>query len=806
MNRFFLPFLFAITMFVSAGLLFCVQPMIAKMILPILGGSPAVWIICMLFFQALLLAGYVWAHWVTSWSQARRQAVVQIVLILLPLVLMILPIRITASEIASVPHSEYPTAWLIRVLLLAVGLPFFVLSTTAPLLQKWLAAVGHAGGKDPYYLYGASNLGSMLALLGYPLWMEPRFSLGGQSWVWTTGYAVLVLLMIVSTIVIWKNGASASSNFMSEEDPSAKTGDETSFINPQSSFLDSPLSWKRRLRWLVLAFVPSSMMLGVTMYLTTDIAPIPLLWVIPLAIYLLTFILVFARWVIVPHWLMVRVLPVVGLILMFLLFAEDMKPPIWLLIPLHLLMLFTTAMVCHGELARNRPPAARLTEFYLWLALGGVLGGIFNGIIAPVIFRRVLEYPLAIILACLLRPPFQIRNPKSKIQNRFEAQNLKSETKLKRALRTLMFRISSLFRISDFGVRISASPTLLDWALPLLLGLLACALVFLLPRLGLRSAQWSVGLMAGVPAVICYFFVDRPLRFALGLGAMMLAGFFYTGIQGKTIFLERNFFGVVRVTQDRNGEYRQVVHGNTIHGRQSLDPARRHEPLAYFHKTGPIGKAFDFFNPNHPTARIGVIGLGAGSLACYALPEQKWTFYEIDPAVEYIADHYFTFLTDCKAGRPDVIIGDARLRLQEAPDGCYDMIVLDAFSSDVVPIHLLTREALQLYLSKLNPAGILCFHCSSRYLELKPVLANLARDAGLACIAREDLNVTSAEKKEGKEPSQWVMMAWPGTDLDKLTKRGLWERMPGQHGVRVWTDDYSNILQVFKWELPEEKD
>jgi len=790
MNRFFLPALFAVTMFVSAGLLFCVQPMIAKMIMPILGGSPAVWIICMLFFQAMLLGGYVWAHWVTSWSQPRWQAVAQVGLLLLPLLLMILPIRIAAWEIASVPHTGYPTPWLIRVLLLAVGLPFFVLSTTAPLMQKWLADIGHTGGKDPYFLYGASNLGSMLALLGYPLWMEPSFTLGGQSWVWTAGYAVLVLLMLVSATVIWKNGNTASSHPISEHDPSPKIDDgESSFVDLRSSIHDPQLSWSRRLRWLVLALVPSSMMLGVTMYLTTDIAPIPLLWVIPLAIYLLTFILVFARWVIVPHRLMVRILPVVALVLMFLLFAEDMKPPIWLLIPLHLLMLFTTAMVCHGELARDRPPPARLTEFYLWLALGGVLGGIFNGIIAPLIFRRVLEYPLVIILACLLRPGV--------------SGEWLVVTRRKRWFTTHHSPLTThhLHRWVP-----QTSPTLLDWILPVGLGLLTCAAVLILPAVGLRSAQWSVGLMAGIPAVVCYFFVDRPLRFALGLGAIMVAGIFYTGAQGKIIYLERNFFGVVRVTLDRDGEYRQVVHGNTIHGRQSLDPARRHEPLAYFHRSGPIGKAFAFFNPSHPTARVGVIGLGAGSLACYAQPKQHWTFYEIDPAVEYIATHYFTFLEDCKAGTPEVILGDARLRLQEADDGYYDMIVLDAFSSDVVPIHLLTREALQLYLSKLNPVGILCFHCSSRYLELKPVLANLARDAGLICIAREDLNVTEPEKKEGKEPSQWVMMAWPGTDLDMLTKRGLWERMPGQESVRVWTDDYSNILQVFKWELPEEKD
>jgi hypothetical protein len=743
MRGFIPPLLFALTMFLSAGLLFCVQPMIAKMILPLLGGSPMVWNTCMVFFQSLLLLGYVWAHMVSGWPQPRWQAVVHIGLVLLPLV--VLPIGITSRQIEGVPYKDNPIPWLIGVLLFSVGLPFFVLSTTAPLLQKWFAFLGSSRAKDPYYLYGASNLGSLLALLGYPLLLEPRFFLGTQSRIWAAGYGVLAILMVVVGAVVWRRGARVASH--SDDAPAPVEG----------------ISWLRRLRWLALAFVPSSLMLGVTTYLTTDIAPIPLLWVLPLSIYLLTFILVFSRWSIIPHGLMLRLLPVVALVLTVLLFAEDMKPPLWLLIPLHFLMLFTAAMACHGELARDRPPVVQLTEFYLWLALGGVLGGLFNAIIAPMIFRRVLEYPLAVILACLLRPP-----PVPLKQGPF--------------------------------VRLR------DWTLPLALGIATCVLVLISPRAGIKSAQISVGLMAGIPAMICYLFVDRPLRFALGMAAIMVAGFFYAGGQGELLHIERNFFGVIRVTQDKTGEYRQLVHGSTIHGRQSLDPARSHEPLAYFYASGPIGRVFKFFNPDHPTARIGVIGLGAGSLAAYAQPDQEWTFYEIDPAVERVAKDYFTFLNDCKAGIPKIVLGDARLRLREAQDGYYDMIVLDAFSSDVVPVHLLTREAMALYLSKLKPDGFLCFHCSSRYLDLKPIIANVARDAGLTCLAREDLNTSLQEKQAGKEPSQWMVMARPGENIERLRKSGLWEPMQGQAGVPVWTDDYSNILEVFKWELPERAD
>jgi hypothetical protein len=506
-------------------------------------------------------------------------------------------------------------------------------------------------------------------------------------------------------------------------------------------------------------------MLGVTTYLTTDIAPMPLLWVIPLALYLLTFILVFSRRAIVSHSLMLRLLPVLALIMTVLLFAEDMRPPIWLLIPLHLLTFFVAAMVCHGQLAKDRPSTTHLTEFYLWLALGGVLGGLFNAIIAPLVFRHVAEYPLALVLACLLRP--RSKHGKEGGRRRW-----------------------------------------LDLVLPLGVGGLTAIIVLTLQGIGMKPGQLSVSLMAGIPAVLCFTLVDRPVRFALGLGAVLLAGVFYAGSQGQTIHIERDFFGVVRVTQDSQKRFYQLLHGKTIHGRQSLDPEHRREPLAYFHRSGPMGRIFEVFNPLHPEARVGVVGLGAGSLAAYAQPKQKWKFYEIDPAVDRIAHNhdYFTFLEDCRAGEPEVVLGDARLRLQDEPDDYFDILFLDAFSSDAVPVHLLTREALKLYTSKVKNSGFLCFNVSNRYVNLPPVLANLAEDADLNCIFREDLGSALGEKEQGKEPSQWILMARRQTDLTPFTKRGLWEVLRGKSGARVWTDDYSNILEVFKWEFAEERD
>ncbi len=781
-----MPFLFAITLFVSAALLFCVQPMIAKMVLPVLGGTPAVWNTCMVFFQTVLLAGYVWSHLVSVWLSTRLQLVVHAVLVLVPLLLLMLPFEFRPDAMESVPRQDNPIPWLIALLVMTVGLPFFVLSTTAPLLQKWFAATGHAAGRDPYFLYAASNLGSMLALLSYPFLIEPELTLVQQRGIWALGYGLLVLLILACGAVLWRRPAAIP---ISESVAGLTGAERTAWVaRPERSegrgealateatlvedsgpattpgrTSEMSLTIGRRLRWLALAFVPSSLMLGVTTYLTTDIAPIPLLWVIPLALYLLTFILVFSRRMIVSHSLMLRLLPVLALIMTVLLFAEDMRPPIWLLIPLHLLTFFVAAMVCHGQLAKDRPSTTHLTEFYLWLALGGVLGGLFNAIIAPLVFRQVAEYPLALVLACLLRPRSRHGNEGGRLR-------------------------------------------WLDLALPLGVGGLTTIIVLTLQGIGMKPGQLSVSLMAGIPAVFCFTLVERPVRFALGLGAVLLAGVFYAGSQGQTIHIERDFFGVVRVTQDSQKRFYQLVHGKTIHGRQSLGPEHRREPLAYFHRSGPMGRIFEVFNPSHPEGRVGVVGLGAGSLAAYAQPKQNWKFYEIDPAVDRIAHDYFTFLEDCLAGEPEVVLGDARLRLQDEPDDYFDILFLDAFSSDAVPVHLLTREALQRYTSKVKNSGFLCFNVSNRYVNLPPVLANLAEDADLNCIFREDLGSALGEKEQGKEPSQWILMAHRQTDLTPFTKRGLWEVLRGKSGARVWTDDYSNILEVFKWEIAEERD
>jgi hypothetical protein len=743
--------IFAGTLFVSAALLFCVQPMIAKMILPLLGGSPAVWNTCMVFFQAALLGGYLYAHAVGSWLPLRVQPAVHLGVLAVPL--LVLPIALPADVAASVPQGPEPVLWVLWLLLLTVGLPFFVVSTTAPLLQKWFSQTGHHQAGDPYFLYAASNLGSVLTLLAYPIIIEPLLPLADQSAWWRTIYFVLVLMTATCALAVWRFGQSADLMKQSAEATDEAAGTE--------------LTIGRRLRWILLAFVPSSLMLGVTTFITTDIATIPFLWVTPLAIYLVSFILVFARRRLLSPSLMARLLPIPTLIVAITLVAGATLP-VWALIGLHWLVLFLAAMVCHGALADDRPAPRHLTEFYLWLSVGGVLGGIANALVAPLVFQGgIWEYPLVLVLACLLRPA-------------------------------------------------SASPKpvpiqrLLDFLLPAALAVAALLLVWLVGRFDTDFSDLEAGfrsrlIVLGVLAFVCYTFLDRPVRFALGVAALLLALSLVLQPRGADLLVERNFFGVIHVQDNQSGKLRQLIHGNTVHGVQRLKdglPDPNCEPLTYYHPTGPIGQVFEIFNARPIPQDVGLAGLGIGALAYYARPEQHWTYYEIDPAIEPVARNreFFTFLTNCKAARLEVITGDARLKMQEAKRGGFGLIVIDAFSSDSVPVHLLSREALELYRSKLTDDGILAFHISNRYLDLEPVLANLAGacEPAMVCYGRQDLQLDPRDRDAGKKESRWVVLASTKADLGPLMDDPRWQRLHARPGARVWTDDFSNLWEVLR--------
>ena len=790
-----LMLLYSVTIFVSAALLFLVEPMFAKFILPLFGSTPAVWTGSMMFFQMTLLIGYLYVHATTAWLGARRQAVLHLVIVLLPL--LVLPLAVPADDWA--PSSEgNPIFLLLGLLLVSVGLPFFAISTTNPLVQKWLADTDHPAAKDPYFLYRASNLGSIIGLLGYPLLVERELTLDTQGIVWSVAYGLLIVLVFASAVMLWRSSP-ATAVEQEEEAAEPLAGDPVSGGgSPQtadSSLVDSQetggLTLTRRLRWIGLTFVPSSLMLGVTAFITTDITPIPLLWVLPLSLYLFSFVIVFSpsqRMPDVVHKVMVGALPVMMAVLVVTILIE-LRNPYWLLILLHLLGFFVVAMVLHGEVARDRPPARHLTEFYLWVSVGGFLGGVFNALIAPVAFDTVVEYPLAIILGCLFVPGLVL----SRLLQSDRSEEGRSEESPAGGEEERETITSSGSGGQPLGSRRLALA--LDLALPLALGLalwgISTAIDAYLP-VDYISVAWQA--MLGLAVGLCLWFAysaTRPIRFGLGIAAIIVVGTATSG--AGALYEDRSFFGVYRVTGD--AQVHTLVFGDTNHGAQVLG-VQPPEPTTYYHPTGPVGQVFDALP--EATSRPAVIGLGTGTMACYNKPGQQMTFYEIDPLVESIArdDNLFTYLRDCP-GENNVVLGDARLSLADAPDEEYGIIVADAFSSDAIPVHLTTREATDLYFDKLNENGVLLMHISNRHLELEPVLGNVAQDAGLVCRAQYD---QENEGTPGKFVSHWVMMSREEGALGSMADDARWSSCATDPGSAVWTDDYSNLLSTFAWD------
>ena len=922
-----MPALFAATLFLSATLLFLVQPMIAKMLLPKLGGTPQVWNTCMLFFQAALLAGYGYAHVTTGRLGDRKQSRWHILLLLLPFALL-LPIGLPNWD---PPRESYYIAWQLAALLVGVGVPFFVLSTSAPLLQRWFAATGHPHGRDPYFLYGASNLGSMLALLGYPTLVEPFLPLkereagiplpfGGtlafdQTWVWTLGYVLLVLCTTLCARALWRSPDPGDKRAGGGRPRTAATEERVQLSN------------RRRFFWVCLAFVPSSLMLGVTTHITTDIAAIPLLWVIPLALYLLTFIIVFGRY---PEWLhrlFVLGLPVLILLLAFMLLSGVQPPQMWLKILWHLVAFFAAAMVCHGELARTRPPAGQLTEFYLWMSFGGVLGGLFNGLVAPLVFNTQAEYFLVMVVACLVVPPLDPSRESDAFRPILDLASLavlvsmgigllvfrwvyvEEETRNFHGLLTaakpgLMLAMAAAAGLgivwyvwSDANQRANRA---LDFGLAGSLFLLVLGMVYGLGYTGIlgslkkflveysQSDQESAThvhahvcrfllsdnkfrhiLIYGIPAILCYTFVERPLRFGLGVGAILLAGSTLGLTDPDVLLRERSFFGTLRVEKGlensaedqrnlyaayyygqvsdqgkrREVIYHELLHGTTLHGKQRtvdadlvlerfltplsastpleaaavwcrtlhrwVDPER--EALTYYHATGPIGQVMEWYRNNNRRPTYAVIGLGTGTMASYAEKGQTLHYYDIDRHIVDIAENpkYFSYLSSARARGVDlqIIMGDARIQMEQRTTGefaheKYDLIAVDAFSSDAIPIHLITKEAVKAYLNKLNANGILAFHISNRHLRLGPVLANIAEH--LSTVENIPLKALEQHDQEEEEPgksrSDWVILARDEAHFGELAKqKDRWKELKVDPQVGVWTDNFSNVLRVFSW-------
>ncbi len=747
--------LFSMTLFVNAALLFAVQPMFSKMVLPMLGGTPAVWNTCMLFFQTALLGGYLYAHVTSRWLDVRKQSILQIALF--ALTFLTLPVAVASGWRPT--GSEMPVWWLAGLLAVSLGAPFFMLSTGAPLLQRWFSESGHPLAANPYFLYAASNLGSMVALLAYPVLIEPTLRLEQQSHLWTAGYVVLAALIATCAFVVRhrlvRGSLSASDMTRRTVAADAIAADIDSLsalpIAPSGTAAETLSVW-RRVRWVLLSFVPSSMLLAVTTYLSTDVASIPLLWIVPLAIYLLTFVIVFARKVVIIRHAFAVWLQPPFLLILAVAIALMMQRSVTALAPTHLAAFFLTALVCHGELARDRPSVAHLTEFYLWLSVGGVLGGIFNVIVAPQVFDTVVEYPIAIVLAAALRPTLAKRGP-------FARE--------------------------------------LDVILPTVL----CIAIVVLMRSGFPPASWGdkapVWVFGGY-AIIILGFQRHPIRFALGIAAIFVGATLGRGTDQTLLFKGRSFFGVYRVM--KYPKHHALQNGTTTHGGQSVFPQFATEPLTYYHRDGPLGQSFAWLMRKNPDRRVAIVGLGTGTIACYGRSNETWTFYEIDPLIERIAFNpkYFTYLRDCPPAKR-IVLGDARLSLQQAPDSSYDFIILDAFSSDAIPVHLMTREAVQLYLRKLAPGGSIAFHISNRYLNLEPVLVEIARDAKLAAIVGADTAVTPNQRASYKMDSRWVVLSRKATDHAQLARQPGWRVLPPKSTVALWTDDFSNVFSVFRW-------
>jgi hypothetical protein len=980
--------IFAITLFVSAFLLFIVQPMIGKMILPVLGGTPQVWNTCCVFFQSVLLLGYFYTHATTTYLKPRMQMILHGALLIVPLVLLLGVTGPFSAKGFDPPTGVNPIWATLFFLALIVGVPFFVVSTSAPLLQRWFSYSGDPTADDPYFLYGASNLGSLLSLLAYPYLVEPAMYVTTQANFWIAGYAILVGLCAVSAFLVWNRvpataaeAAAGTSTEMAENvapepvpamappetpnqpgrlvgkrkglksspapDASQRTPAPTRTVARVGAYdpTTAPITWLRCLRWICLAAIPSSLMLGVTTYVSTDLSPFPLLWIIPLSLYLLSFILVFSKWPLpwtgLPHTIFLYLMPMSVIVLLFQLFAPNSYYPYW---PTRIQFgaFFIITMAMHGELAKDRPATQHLTLFFLCMSIGGVLGGIFNAIVAPIVFKTVIEYPLAIFFGCLLRP------------NMTSAGWIDGLILENQGVRESAAESSDSFAKS-FGQKPTGEPFLLSYAVDIGIGVCIAilawvcvtyqstfyqGLVNILLFLGATQqslapwrAQLSIAGVWGLGFIACLIVMPRSLRFAIGIGALLFM-FTYGHEREGQIHADRSYFGVLRVLHEqerlfgasKGGDkrvplwdeasrlpedfesptwYNYLMHGSTYHGRsyQSKELARL--ATTYYHRFGPVGAVTEKYNwlpgPQNtyradlrlpvsmiglgaspvgmlplPTAQLldawseppfATVGLGTGTMASYGRWLQHVVYYEIDEKIRDMnvppnnaREPYFLTVRDTmdRQANVEIIMGDARQSLQKEkkrfdeweknPDivgrgptpyreNYYKWLNLDAFSSDAIPVHLITQEAIKLYMSKLAPDGVLMVHTSNRHLNLVAPVADICRKERLVAIVGKDQGGSEDVRERWNGPkriwslghygSEYVMVAnkdYVHKDVEgKTSKRDVisveilktavkpeirdgvkyltsivqWSpaKPPGRE---VWSDHYQDIVSIMR--------
>ncbi len=833
-----MPFLFALTLFISAAILFLVQPMVGKKVLPLFGGSPAVWNTCMVFYQAVLLLGYLYAHKLTSLKSQKRQITIHLCVLTLAGVLMALAAWFTESHTTVpiltqfIPQDDaFPFLNVLATLTIAVGVPFFAVSTSAPLLQRWFTATGHPSSRDPYFLYAASNVGSLLSLLSYPLLTEPLFTITQQTWIFAGGMALLLAFTLLC----------ARTTLNPLKPPSL-----IEQVTESVSVRTKPTG-KQTARWVAISFIPSSLMLGVTNHLTTDIAAIPLLWIIPLGLYLLTFIVAFAKGAHHLRGVVGLLAPVLLLLLLFTM-TSGLKLTVFVQIIMHLVVYFFLVLMLHLELAASRPNVKYLTNFYLWISFGGVLGGLFNALLAPLLFPWAIEYSLAMVAACFFVPGWKDRPTEGLSEKKIESMNI-------RRIVIDALTLPVLLIVSNMLLSFSYSTSGASFA-----GHISDGLTALCKFAGLQTpistGSVTTFLFFAPPCLLAFFTLHRPIRFGLAVLGIFFV-MHYVAITNKWVIeTRRSYFGVLQIRKDTINSYElkdplptdedespkqwvefdaiMLSHGTTVHGRQFADDKKlpagvsKETPLTYYHPDGPVGDLFRDTFLNHPTGvQVGMVGLGTGSVAGYMQKGQSLTFYEIDPKVHKLVEtpQYFSYFSKAKerGANIDVVIGDARLTLDRAKDKKYHLLLIDAFSSDAIPIHLMTEQAMLMYMERLTDDGLLAFHVSNRYLRLEPVLAAIADKCGMTCMIRTDYCDITTDGQTyanpafapGRTSCGWVVLAKKPKRLEStftnpdysaqasvvggsaVTKEVLWQPIERIPCVTAWTDDYADVLSVF---------
>ncbi len=720
-------FLFAVTTFVAAALVFLVQPMVAKQLLPVFGGTPGVWNASVTFFQVALLVGYAIAHVSLLVFGVRRQPLIQIGLAAVALAFLPFAVGTNATPPASFPHA----VWIAVLLAVSVGVPYLAVTTASPVLQRWYAAIGQDDSAEPWFLYVASNAGSLVGLLAFPVLLEPRLDTSGQELVWAAGFAAYVACIVACSLIVRRRAVA--------DDPDA------------AEHRLARVGVVRALRWIAIAALPVTLMLGVTTYVTTDIASAPFIWVVPLALYLVSFMVTFGRrWRVSPR--IAGYAAAASVLLVVLLEIDRLEVSEFARVGAHLTAAFLAAVLAHSVLYRDRPPAQQLTTFYLLMSVGGAIGGTFVSLVAPTTFNDVYEYPLLLALVLFLRP----------------APGWSPSSGMRRGLLLVAeLAVAALLAIALAGAAMQ------DESL----------------EVRFVSDGWLL-----VTLVLPFVLLARRAGIALLL--TVLLGLVTFAEPENPLYRERNFFGTTRVI-DENG-IRHMKHGTTLHGGQQLDPAKRREATTYYSTEGPYGDLIEYFQRDEDFDEVGIVGLGSGAILAHARDGQRFTYYEIDPVVIEAAndEDLFTWISDSNVD-VRIVEGDARKQLEDE-ERSYDLLSMDAFSSDAIPTHLMTVEAMQLYLDRLNPDGVLVMHISSRHLDLLPVVAANAERLGLVGLTRAD-HPSDERRRDGATSSQFVVLVEDEDRLAGFADDPNWRALPDADVDRAWTDDFSNVAETIKW-------